>query len=119
LWGLANCEYLALRRQFEQSREFQLLMLAAIRSDMHNTAGRMFNQTYKPSDFMPGAKSSIEDRARELMDQGYAPAAAVAIASSKQSREQNLKILTGALEAAERKSKKPGGKRSVLKTRTG
>lgn len=114
---MSTCEYVALRRQFEQSREFQLAMVAAIRSDMHNTSGR-FNQAFKPADFMPGAKSSIEDRAKELMALGYAPAAAVAIASSKQTREQNLHVLKSAVSGTEGKKRK-AGKRSVLKNLAG
>ncbi len=111
LWGLSMREFLALRRQFEDNRKFQLGMVAAIRADIHNTAGKSFKEHFDAQRFMPGGKDdSIEARARELMAQGVAPAAAVAMASSKQSKESQIHIVKSAMAAADARAKK--GKRS-------
>lgn len=87
-------------------------MLSALRADLHNTAGKSFIEWFKATDFMPGAKpsTSIEDRARELMEQGYDPAAAVAMASSTQTKEHGLHIVESELRKAEAKKRKEQSK---------
>jgi hypothetical protein len=100
-------EYGALRKQFNNAREFQIGMLAAIRADIHNTAGKSFEHQFRAEDFMPGAKSaSIEDRVHELIKQGYTPAEAAAMATSKQSREEKQNIIQTITDKANRLKRK-------------
>lgn len=50
---------------------------------------------------MPGRSiESIEDRARKLMEQGYPPAAAVAMAHSTQDREHRATLIQTTLDAS-------------------
>jgi len=111
LWGFSRYEYLSLREQFLRARDFQLSMVATIQAELYNTAGKNFDRFFKGADFMPGAEDqSIEARAQKLMDQGYEPAAAVAIASSTQSKEHGLHIVESELRMADAKKEKLKGK---------
>lgn len=93
--------YNALTEQFKRHNDQQRWLVAALRADIHNAAGKSFEHHFEAGDFMPGAEDkSVEARAKKLIDAGVPPAKAVAIASSKRSREDNLQILTSTLRMA-------------------
>lgn len=63
---------------------------------------------------MPGATRELEERIAELIAQGYNPAAAAAIATSKQSKARNLRAIDS-LKGAPKKggrSKQPQPRRA-------
>jgi hypothetical protein len=81
---------------------------------LHNTSSREFKKHFKPADFMPGADNSdIETRVHELIKLGYNPAAACAIATSRQSKEQQLFLVNKATGSAGVKAAATAGRRSV------
>lgn len=84
-------------------------MVAALRADLHNTAGKSFNRTFEKTDFIHGASSdgSLEARIHSLIAQGYAPAAAAAMASSTQTKEQRIHLIQSTMQAAEARKTKP------------
>ncbi len=92
-----------------------MALIAGLRADIHNTAGKSFKDHFQPADFMPNAKPSIEDRVAEFKAMGYAPAAAVAMAHSSQDPSKRLHILDSKLEAAHEKKqkKKPAAPKRV------
>lgn len=103
LWGLSSREYRALERQWAKSREWQTSLLATLRADLHNTSAREFNRVFEAADFLPGASTAIEQRVAELVEQGYTPSQAAAIATSRQSRDRQIHLI----DRASRKPKRP------------
>lgn len=95
LWGMCQREFDALKRQFDAAQERQMLLLATLRADLHNTSARQFDRVFDPEDFIPGHEAKIEARVAELVAAGYNPAAAAAIATSRKSKEHNLFIING------------------------
>lgn len=91
------------------------MMLAAIRADIHNTAGKAFNQHFTPQDFM-GATADLENRIAALVKKGYSPSAAVAMATSKQTAEQRMHLVDKALTGAGKRKAKGKGKRWPTKS---
>lgn len=83
-------EYDALKAIWEDARTFQIGLVAAVRADLHNTSARDFGRQFEAAEFMPGAMLAIEERIAELIAQGYNPAAAAAIATSKTTKEQQI-----------------------------
>jgi hypothetical protein len=61
-----------------------------------------------PADFMPGASLELEAKIEELIAQGYPAAAAAAMATSKQSKEQQIHLISGLQHG--KKQAKPGGR---------
>jgi hypothetical protein len=86
-------------------------MVAAVRADLYNVAGKSFERRFEVADFMPGATDSVEARARELIEMGYTPSEAAAMATSKQTREHKLHVLDSALSAAHRAKQKNTSRR--------
>ena len=103
LWGLCPVEYLALKEQWKRSQEQSIHLLAVLRADIYNTAGKTYDRTFEPKDFLPEAKDqSLEARAKELIAKGYSPSEALAMASMKNTKEHNLYVLDAAQRAAAR-----------------
>jgi hypothetical protein len=69
------------------------MRVAELRADLHNTSAKQYDRVFESADFMPGATRAIEERVAELIAQGYDPAAAAAIATSKQSKDKQLRTL--------------------------
>lgn len=107
LWGLCHREYSALQKQWERARSDQLSIMAALRADLHNTAGKTFKHNFKPQDFMPGASpDSIEATARLYIEMGYTPSEAAAMATSSQTKEHNLYIVDSVMRSAKARPKR-------------
>lgn len=66
-------------------------MVAALRSDIYNTAGKSFDRHFEADDFLGEKVEGLEDRINALVAQGWDPAQAAAIASSKRSKSDNLR----------------------------
>lgn len=112
LWGLSLREYHALIKVWKQHQQIHARFIAAIRSDLYNTAGKAYKDDFTVDQFLgESVESGVDARARQLMAMGYAPAAAAAIASSKQSDTQKIHMIDSALRAAEEKQKYPKQRR--------
>lgn len=95
LWSLSPREFIALDKHRLESIS---LLQAPIRADLHNTSARDFKRTFKPADFLPDSKDeSLEARAKQLIAQGYSPSQAVAIASSKQTKDRQVVMIDSVL----------------------
>lgn len=112
MWGLCEREYEALKDQWQLHRDFQLGIAAAIRADIHNCAGKKFEHHFESKDFLPGGKVSIEERAKEFIAMGYPPHTAVAMASMRRERGDNLRVLDGTLRSAHAAKVKGKGRRA-------
>jgi hypothetical protein len=80
--------------------------VAALRSDLYQTAGKSYKDPPTPQDFLGGRISGIEERAQQLMEMGYSPSEAVALASSKQTGEHKLFVIDQACKLAHNKKLK-------------
>ena len=109
-WNLCDRQYDALVKIRDQEHDRQLNMIAALRADIHNTAGKSFERHMEPGEFMPGYAISVEERAKELMAQGMSPAAAVAVACRKGTAESNIRKVEGAIRGSHRKNRRTKGK---------
>ena len=108
LWDLSDREYEALTEQREIGLRYQLSLVAALRADLYNTSAREFKQHFEPADFMPveGPSRDMEARVLALIDEGYTPSQAAAIASSKHTKEHNLYSIDSAVRGLNRKGKR-------------
>lgn len=106
LWGLSQREYDALKRVREEALDRQMLMLAAVRADLHNTSARIFDRTFEPADFMPGAEAALEAKVAKLVEDGFSLPQAVAIATSRRSKRDNIRQINSL-----KPSRKAGSKR--------
>lgn len=108
LWGLCSREYEALKHQWEQGQRRQTQLLSVLRADLHNTSSRDFKKVFTYEDFMPEAVDhTLEYRIAQLVEKGYTPSQAAAMATSKKSKEHNLYLIDKKLDAASRQAKKP------------
>ncbi len=69
-------------------------LVAGVRADLYNTSAKCFERHMDPVDFMPGAEDMLEARVAELIAGGMNPAAAVAVATSKQTKEGQIHVIS-------------------------
>jgi hypothetical protein len=100
-----------LKQQWERARDDRLVMLAALRADLHNTSARDFQRRFDIEDFMSSRVAGIEQRAQQLIEQGYTPSEAAALASSRQTSEHKLHLVRQAGDAAHA-AKQRGGRKA-------
>lgn len=98
---------------WQDSRDFLSGLVAALRADLHNTSARQFKRTFEPADFLEATIDAVEDRAAELVAAGMNPAAAAAIASSRQTKEEQIGAINSIKGSGPSKGRKgkPAGKR--------
>ena len=107
LWGLCSREHDALIKVRTEARERDKAMLAALRADLHNTSARQFERHFDPADFMPGSQEpSLEARIHALVEEGYTPSEAAAMATSSQTREHRLYLVDSAIKGASAATKR-------------
>jgi len=105
-WGLCDRSIRPLARQRDLAQRRMAEYVAALRSDLYHTAGKSFNDPPAPADFMSGHLPGVEERAQQLIEMGYSPSEAVALASSRQSSEHKLFVIDQACKMAHAKKRR-------------